>query len=648
VSSQQEIIKAFVELQLFHLSPPNAPLIDDPAIITQEAQAYILTLPNMVQAVFPAVTDHINGTARHLKGKDFPALNLKEREQVLDDLWGDTLWHDLVSIVAKIGWLVIHSRQPARQRVGFSFDRRPEDAGVNPVDVPEPARADLKKKYDVCVIGSGAGGSVMAGRIGAKGKSVILLDEGKWISPKDYPQRDDKALMAMYRNAGVQPALPTVGTLLKPGGATFMTVLQARVFGGGPVINNAIHFPIAKETADQWTANHEFPVSWNDLSSRLNQVKADLGVSATETEHGTGERSRIFQRGAKAAGLTAEFLETAIHKCIGCGGCNVGCVFGLKTGGAHGNKGANGPRSYLMRAIDAQAGIAPEIQATRLHPGFLSRKIDRLQARDKKNEKDIQIEAKAYVVSAGPIHSSKLLRNSFIQVTGPVGHGISANIVMPVFAIMPADIGQLPNPGLEMCYYVRQDGRLLESWFHFPGSLTTALPGWLDDHVRIMGSYRRLVACGVVVPSGNRGIMTLPPGNDLVLSISDAELKLMIAGVISAADLYFEAGALEVIPATARPCSIRADAVEGDIKRFRQSIRGPADLTLGTAHPQGGNTIGRHASKSVVGPDFHTYDFDNLFVADASLFPAGCGVNPQMTAMALSHLAADKVLSYLG
>lgn len=301
-----------------------------------------------------------------------------------------------------------------------------------------------------------------------------------------------------------------------------------------------------------------------------------------------------------------------------------------------------------MRAIEAKAGIAPEIQATRLHPGFLSRKIAHLHARDKRTEKDIQIDADAFVISAGPIHSSKLLRNSFIQVAGPVGHGISANIVMPVFAIMPSDIGSLPNPGLQMCYYVRQDGRLLESWFHFPGSLTTALPDWLDDHVRIMGNYRRLVACGVVVPSGNRGILTLPPGNDLVLSISDPELKLLIAGVISAADLYFEAGAVEVIPATARPCAIRATAIEADLKRFRQSIRGPADLTLGTAHPQGGNAIGRHAARSVVGPDFRTHDFDNLFVADASLFPAGCGVNPQMTAMALSHLAADRVLASLG
>ncbi len=643
MSSQLEVIKAFVELQLFHLTPANAALIDDPAVVAPEARAYISTLPNIIQSVFQLVVDHIDATARQLKHKDFPALTLKDREAVLDDLWGDSLWHDLVSMLAKIGWLVIHSRGPARQRVGFTQDlNRP----VQPVDVPEPPRADLKKKYDVCVIGSGAGGAVMASRIAAKGKSVVMIDEGKWISPKDYPQRDDQALMAMYRNAGVQPALPTLDALLKPGGATFMTVLQARVFGGGPAINNAIHFPIAQERADQWTSNYEFPVPWNDLSARLNQVKNDLGVSPAETEKGTGERSRIFERGANGLGLNPKFLEVAIHQCAGCGGCNVGCAYGLKTGGAHGNKGPNGPRSYLMRALDAKAAIAPQVQGTRLLHGLFGRKITGLAARDKRTEKDIEIEARAFVASAGPIHSSKLLRQSFIQIASPVGRHISANIVMPVLAIMPADIGPVPNPGLEMCFYVGQDGRLLESWFHYPGSLTTALPEWLADHVRIMTNYRRMVACGVVVPSGNRGIVNV--GGDLVLTLSDGELKLMVAGVLSAADLYFKAGAVEVIPATARPCYLRSGSAEADKKMFRSSIRGPADLTLGTAHPQGGNAIGRHALKSVVGPHFNAYDFDNLFVADASLFPAGCGVNPQMTAMALSHLAADRVLSYLG
>jgi choline dehydrogenase-like flavoprotein len=47
----------------------------------------------------------------------------------------------------------------------------------------------------------------------------------------------------------------------------------------------------------------------------------------------------------------------------------------------------------------------------------------------------------------------------------------------------------------------------------------------------------------------------------------------------------------------------------------------------------------------VVGPEFRPHGIERLTVADASLFPAGCGVNPQMTVMALAHLAAERVIA---
>jgi hypothetical protein len=340
-------------------------------------------------------------------------------------------------------------------------------------------------------------------------------------------------------------------------------------------------------------------------------------------------------------------LETAVHDCAGCGGCNVGCRFGLKTGGLHGPRAAGAPVSYLERARAApSASFHPELQARSLRHGIFDRRISGLVVRDLRSGQEIEIRAKVFVLAAGPLESSRLLRRSSIQVLGPVGRQISANVVMPVFALMPADIQGAPDPGLQMCFYVGQDGRLLESWFHYPGSLSTALPQWLGDHVRIMSQYRRLTTCGVVVPSDNRGF--IGPTGDLVFSLSDEELQRMIAGAFSAADIMFAAGAEEVIPASARPLYLRKGTVEADKKLFRQSIRGPGDLTLGTAHPQGGNALGRHGLRSVVSPDFSTFDFDNLFVADASLFPAGCGVNPQMTTMALAHLAADGVTAAVG
>lgn len=74
-----------------------------------------------------------------------------------------------------------------------------------------------------------------------------------------------------------------------------------------------------------------------------------------------------------------------------------------------------------------------------------------------------------------------------------------------------------------------------------------------------------------------------------------------------------------------------------------------SDLALVTAHPQGGNRMAAQgspqASTAVVNERFRLNDWDNVYVADASLFPTGITVNPQWTIMALASLAARCVLT---
>ena len=68
-----------------------------------------------------------------------------------------------------------------------------------------------------------------------------------------------------------------------------------------------------------------------------------------------------------------------------------------------------------------------------------------------------------------------------------------------------------------------------------------------------------------------------------------------------------------------------------------------AFLTSITSHPQGGNPLG-----FVVNQDtFRVKTTDNLYVADASIFPAPCKINPQLTLKALAHCAADQLIADL-
>src|SRR5580765_8395237 len=72
-------------------------------------------------------------------------------------------------------------------------------------------------------------------------------------------------------------------------------------------------------------------------------------------------------------------------------------------------------------------------------------------------------------------------------------------------------------------------------------------------------------------------------------------------------------------------------------------------LRLTTAHPQGGNGMYGDSSSMrglrVVDGEYRVDGFENVFVADASLFPSTITVNPQWTIMAMSSLAAKIVLA---
>ena len=64
---------------------------------------------------------------------------------------------------------------------------------------------------------------------------------------------------------------------------------------------------------------------------------------------------------------------------------------------------------------------------------------------------------------------------------------------------------------------------------------------------------------------------------------------------------------------------------------------------LASAHQMGTCGIGRDARTAVCDNRGEVFGVKNLFVADASAFPASSGVNPMITVMALAACIADGV-----
>jgi len=65
---------------------------------------------------------------------------------------------------------------------------------------------------------------------------------------------------------------------------------------------------------------------------------------------------------------------------------------------------------------------------------------------------------------------------------------------------------------------------------------------------------------------------------------------------------------------------------------------------MASAHPQGGNRMGRDEETSVVNSYCQSHKIKNLYICDASVFPTSLGVNPQLTVMAIASLAVKKII----
>ena len=111
----------------------------------------------------------------------------------------------------------------------------------------------------------------MAHRLSAAGKRVLIVDVGDFVSPdaliqkvpqadgsvKLGPPRSDEVLYRLYKDGGAQVsgglshvdskldlAIPKRRKKIEP--KQSVNVVQARVFGGGPYVNNAIHLPVSE------------------------------------------------------------------------------------------------------------------------------------------------------------------------------------------------------------------------------------------------------------------------------------------------------------------------------------------------------------------------------------------------------------------
>src|SRR5437867_3570871 len=80
-----------------------------------------------------------------------------------------------------------------------AWHRHPDDARILPI---RPS-TELSLDADVCVVGSGAGGSLIAARLAAAGHRVVVLEAGAYRPADHFTQREAGAFDTMFQSHGL-------------------------------------------------------------------------------------------------------------------------------------------------------------------------------------------------------------------------------------------------------------------------------------------------------------------------------------------------------------------------------------------------------------------------------------------------------------
>jgi choline dehydrogenase-like flavoprotein len=480
---------------------------------------------------------------------------------------------------------------------------------------------------DVCVIGSGAGGAVLAWELAERGHSVALIEKGGYHPRQDFDQREENMIPMLYKNSGLQFALPSG-----------IAVAQGSCVGGSTVVNDAVCFR-APDTVLGWWGD-QYKVDGVDPSSmKKHYEKVEARISVSEVPgYALNKNNLVLKRGAEKLGWASAANSRNCKDCRQCGLCQIGCSYGTKQSMLE----TYIPDTQTLR--DDPVKIYADTAAFKLvKSGSRIAGVKAMVSGREGKQFELDVKSKVTLVSGGTIASSQLLLASGLDVNGQVGKGVAIHPSPAMVGDFQEEING--NQGIPMAYHCHEfsvlntgkRGYMLESIFLAPYQFSLPLPGVEYEHKQFMSRYKHYALIGSLLQDESVGTVILggPLGAVLDYTLSGGDSKMMIEGMKSAAKVLFAAGATRVITSHRKTTVLYGDDELGMIEDRGVA---PEAISVGSAHPQGGNRMSGPGMKdrSVVDSNSKVHGFDNLFVCDASIFPTSLGVNPQLTVMALA------------
>jgi choline dehydrogenase-like flavoprotein len=503
-------------------------------------------------------------------------------------------------------------------------------------------------KVDVCIVGCGASGSVLAKELAEAGWKVVVLEAGSWLSTDDDLRQDEVEMLGKFdwddrRYLEGEEELQ------------MGHIRDGRGVGGGTIHFGGValrFWPEDFERKKRDGVGADWPIDYEELEPYYDKVEKELALSGPETmpwgpkrsaypqpPHRTTARDQLVAQGMEKLGIdwvpTPLAILTGAHEgrspCMNYGYCQWGCKSRAKSS-THLN--------YVPKAVIAGAEIRTEARVTQIECDVSGEVTGVVYMQDGKTQRQ---EADVVVLSAFCIENPRLLLhsatsgfpNGLANSSGTVGKFLMAHVANPYFALFPQPV---------------------HMWSTAPGTLMSQYHYGTKSEHDFAGGWTWMTAC--LFP-GEFGVQLVKTGEKMwgkkLVDYLEQYPNFVVLGTEGEC-LPYEDNRVELsqdrdefgvprpkVTFNYQDNEKKMRQMMGDLGRQILESAGATEVFIGEGndHTMGGCRMGDDPSTSVVDRNLKAHDHPNLYVADASVFATSGGSQPSQTIMALATRLAE-------
>ncbi|KAG0210959.1 hypothetical protein BGX28_008667 [Mortierella sp. GBA30] len=502
-------------------------------------------------------------------------------------------------------------------------------------DFMEVPPQGLELSVDVVIVGSGAGGGVMAAELSKAGKRVLVIEKGHHYAQSELSLVQADGFDKLYENGA---------SLASSDGA--VTVLAGSTWGGGTTVNWCASLQLPYYVREEW-AKQGLPYFTSlDYQKSLDAIVERLGISDKFLKHNTA--NRLLLEGCHKLGYpTKDIPQNTGYQEHSCGWCGLGCRYGEKQGTM---------MTFLQDAKNHGAQFMQDTFVERV----LTHKGKAVGVVGYQNGRKVTIKANKVVVSAGSIHSPALLQRSGLKNRN-IGRNLFLHPVAFIFGKFEQEVNCYEGSIMTALSTVSEntDGHGYGSKIEVPSvhpGLRSVNITWENaaDHKSRMLDVNHIMPLIVLTRDRDGGSIDLGPDGmpRMHYSVSKHDTLSLEEGMERSLRILVAAGAKSVWTTQRNVPEFQVNPALGSndpaFDKFlaqvkRASVR-PGSTVIGSAHQMGTCRMGNSPKTSAIKPTGETWEIKDLYVADASAFPTASGVNPMLTTYSIAHSIAQFLL----